>query len=131
MTNLILQASSPSSSLHFSNKNGEYFDLEITTPALSARKKIFIYTYASSNGFVDFFERLASFQRPWPHHEEWETLEGELKLDATCSASGLVEIKVNLQNMVENDNWSLKCTMIFDFGSLAKISSDAKRFMEA
>ena len=129
MTDFTITASNPSSSLNFSNKSGDYFDLTLKTPALSACKKVYIYTYAPTNVFVEFFERLASFSKSWPHQETWETLEGELMLKATCDAVGHVEIEVKQQNMGESENWSLNCTMVFDLGSLSKISSDAKRFM--
>lgn len=125
-----MKASSPASSLSFSNKTGDYFDLALSTPSLSAHKKVYIYTYDQSSEFVVFFEKLASFRAPWLHREVLETLEGELKLEATCDALGHVEIKVSLFNTVENDDWFLSCVMVFEFGSLERFSLDAKRFMD-
>lgn len=43
-------------------------------------KRVFVYDYASTNGFVEYFQMLAGYSRPWLGEKVWETLDGELKL---------------------------------------------------
>lgn len=125
-----MKSSYPSSKLSFSNFSQDYFDVTLETPSLKATKRVFVYHYRSSNGFVEFFEELASGQCPWEGTRSWETLEGELTLSAKCSALGTVVLQVVLLNeTAEQDSWSVTCTMYFDSGALSEFARQARMFM--
>ena len=125
----MMKSASPASSLCFSNRSSDYFDVKVETPNLKATKKVNIYDYGPTNGFVDFFQRLASHKKPWTGEEIWEPLEGEMKLRATCDALGHVGFDITLKDgFNSNPSWSLDCFMSFDFGDLPRYLANAKEF---
>ena len=129
MPEFLIRSADPASSLLFNNKSPDYFDVTVETPSLKATKKVSIYDYRPSNGFVDFFQRIASHKKPWVGEEIWEPLEGDMRLRATCDALGHVELKVNLSiGFTSNDSWSLECSIFVDFGMLPFHAEGARRF---
>jgi len=90
-------------------------------------KRVFIYRYTSTDGFVEYFQTLAQQERPWIGEKVWETLEGELKLGATCDALGHVRYNVTLRD--QDLGWSVGCILLSDLGMLSQHSRDAKNFM--
>ncbi|WP_410254105.1 DUF6228 family protein [Paracoccus aminovorans] len=123
----LMKSTTSGASLCFSERSAEYFNVTIETPNLTATKKVCIYDYASSNSFVDFFQRIALNTRPWAGEDVWETLEGEMRLRATCDALGHVRFEITLRDY--SLDWSLVCSMLFDFGMLPQHAADAGRFM--
>ncbi|TMV90138.1 hypothetical protein FGG78_13545 [Thioclava sp. BHET1] len=129
MPDFLIKSADPASSLLFSNRSPDYFDVTVETPSLKATKKVSIYDYGPSNGFVNFFQRIASHKKPWVGEEIWEPLEGDMILRATCDALGHVEFKLNLSNgFTANDSWSLECKIFVDFGTLPFHAEGARRF---
>lgn len=130
MLEFLLQSANPSSSLRFSRKAPDYFDVAIETPSLTATRKINIYTYRPSDGFCEFFQHLASHGQPWTGEEVWQSLEGDMKLSATCDALDHVALKINFGSSFEDhDSWSLECVLFFDFGVLQDHAAGAMTFM--
>lgn len=127
MTIFLMKSTSPGSSLRFSNRSQDYFDVTIETPNLRAMKRVFVYDYTSSNGFVEYFQMLSGHSHPWAGEKVWETLEGELKLGATCDAWGHVRHEISLRDY--SLDWSVGCSLLFDLGMLSQHASDAKNFM--
>lgn len=129
MDEFLVRSANPASSLRFDNKSPDYFDVTVETPSLKATKKVCIYDYSPNNGFVDFFQRIASHKKPWVGEEIWEPLEGDMRLRATCDALGHVELNVSLSNgFAEHDSWSLTCSVFVDFGTLPFLAEGARRF---
>ena len=129
MAEFLIKSADPALTLLFNNKTPDYFDVTVETPSLKATKKVSIYDYRKSKGFFDFFQRIASYKKPWAGEEFWEPLEGDMGLRATCDALGHVELKVNLRNgFASNDSWSLECSIFVDFGMLPFHAEGAKRF---
>jgi hypothetical protein len=126
-----MKSADPASSLCFSNKSSDYFDVTVETPSLKATKKVSIYDYGPTDRFIDFFRRLASHTKPWMGEETWEPLESGIKLTAKCDALGHVELKIAFEaGFSSSDNWSLECFMLFDFGMLSDHAANAKKFSE-
>lgn len=123
----LMKSTTPGSSLCFRGRSWDYFDVTIETLNFTATKTVSIYHYASTNGFVEFFQGIARHETPWIGEEVWESLEGELRLSATCNAVGHVCLKITLRDFMRD--WSLVCSMLFDFGMLPKFATDAERFM--
>lgn len=122
MTELILTSSDPGSFLAFSNFNGAYFDFRIEALSLAARKSVYNY---KDYGPAEFFQRLATFECPWPGLEAWEAIEGDLKLAATCDVLGHVKLDVTLGNLVD---WNVRCELMFDLGQLPKMARSTQLF---
>lgn len=129
MSNFLMKSTSPGSSLRFSNRSQDYFDVTIETPNLWAMKRVSVYDYTSPYGFVEYFQMLAGHSRPWTGEKVWETLEGELRLEATCDAWGHVRYKIELRE--HNLDWSIGCGLLFDLGMLSQHASDAESFMKS
>ncbi|WP_066706457.1 DUF6228 family protein [Celeribacter ethanolicus] len=127
MSIFLMKSTSPGSSLHFSYRSQDYFDVTIETPNLRAMKSVFVYDYTSTNGFVEYFQMLAGHAGPWLGEKVWETLEGELKLGATCDAWGHVRYEIALRD--SNLDWLVRCSLLFDLGMLSQHASDAENFM--
>lgn len=124
-----LRSTDPSSSLKFSNRTIDYFDVTVETASMTACKKVSTYTYNHSDGFTEFFESLASQEKPWNDIKSWQPLEADMSLEATCDSLGHIAIKVILGEGLSTKNcWSLECTLYFDFGMLPKFGKDAKNF---
>lgn len=129
MSEFLIKSANSASSLLFSNKSSDYFDVTVETPSLKATKKVSIYDYGPSNGFVSFFQGIASHERPWEGEAIWEPLEGDMKLGVTCDPLGHVEFKIILRNGLNpNDNWSLECAVLVDFGMLPLHAKRAEHF---
>lgn len=129
MAGFLIRSADPASSLLFNNKSPDYFDVTVETPSLRATKRVSIYDYRPSNGFVDFSRRLASHKKPWTGEETWEPLERDMRLRATCDALGHVELKINLNHgFTDSDRWSLECSIFVDFGMLSFHAEGARRF---
>ena len=125
----LLKSTKPASSLQFSNKRLYYFDVAVETPTIRAVRKISIYTYEKTDGFAEFFQRLAEQERPWADVKVWEPLERGMRLAATCDSLGHVSIRVTFEeSFASADCWSLDCTLLFDFGMLPKFAADAAKF---
>ena len=125
----LLKSTNPSSLLKFSNKVLHYFDVTIATTSISASRTVSTYDYRSTDGFVEFFELLASQEKPWSDIKSWQPLEAGMSMKATCDSLGHVAIKVILgESYTTEDRWSLECTLYFDFGMLTKFAKDAKNF---
>lgn len=130
MPTFLLKSSNPGSLICFSNRSSDYFDVTVETPSLKATRKICIYDYGPSNGFVEYFQGLATHKKPWAGEEAWEPLEWGMKLRAVCDALGHVELRTTLaQDLSSTENWSLDCILLFDFGMLPRHAADAKKFM--
>jgi hypothetical protein len=123
-----LKSTNPSSSLRFSNLNGDYFDFEVRTPTLTAKKNVYAYNPTHYGQISDFFELLASFRTPWGDEKKWESLEGELAILATCNDLGHVTLKILLSNQQEADHWSVDTVVPFGFGSMPEFAKKASHF---
>ena len=112
MLEFLSQSVNLSSSMRFSNKAPDYFDVAIETPSLTATRKISIYTYGPSDGFCEFFQQLASHGQPLIGEELLQPLEGDMKLSATCNTLGHVVIKTNFGSSFEDhESWLLECVL--------------------
>lgn len=127
MSIFLMKSTTVGSSLRFSCRSQDYFDVNVETPNLRAMKKVSVYDYTSSNGFVEYFQMLAQHAHPWVGEKVWETLEGELKLGATCDALGHVRYEITLRDY--NLGWSVGCSLLFDLGMLSQHAKDAENFM--
>jgi hypothetical protein len=125
----LIKSANPASSLLFFNKSSGDFDITVETPTLKATKRVSIYHYVPNNGFVDFFQNLASHEKPWDGEVIWEPLEGDMKLCATCDPLGHVEFKIVLRKgFNSSDSWSLECSISVDFGMLPFHAKEARCF---
>ena len=106
-------------------------DLNLTGLAVTVRV---VQHYAT--GFIDladFFDRLARDWRGWDGAREWESLEGDLKIEAK-HIYGHVRLRVTVRRFLAdwgNDGWSATGDLTIDPGEqMAQIATNARILAE-
>jgi Family of unknown function (DUF6228) len=78
-------------------------------------------------GLVKFFGEMGSLEAPWKNARTWETIEGDFKLSATCSALGAVTILVSMSGLPgAAEEWQLQAGIETEFGQLVRLAAEAE-----
>ena len=111
----------------FSQFDGESFYVSLKGRISSTIK---VYGFAPhSHNFCHWFEILGSKNMPWSNEIVWESLEGEFRISATCSALGEVWIKMALIDLPgAGEESRIQTSLVTELGQLQRISKNAKRF---
>jgi hypothetical protein len=125
MDTFAIASSSSNAALAFDSFEGDYFSVQLSTPVLSARRRI--YAYTDSSALVALFEQLASQDKPWPDVVSWKSIESDLKVAFRCDSVGHVFLVVELSGY-EAEPWHCTYELQFDFGQLRAIASAAGKF---
>lgn len=126
MSEFIIKSNDSDLLLRLSDIKDDFFTAEIISNRLTA--KISVYGYCPhSYSFADFFERLASQDKPWETEQCWESLEGEFKLAATCSSLGAVIFTVNF-NQNGGEDWNIETEIRSDLGQIPELARTGRLF---
>jgi hypothetical protein len=80
-------------------------------------------------GVATFFETLAAYQAAWKGEESWESLEGDFRIGATCSALGQVHFLVTLRGAIgAPETWQASAGLTSELGQLPAIAKAARQF---
>ncbi|PCJ51358.1 MAG: hypothetical protein COA79_26505 [Planctomycetota bacterium] len=126
MSEFIIESCKSDLRLVLSNYKGDYFDVEITSASVSAKRKVYAYTDAHT--FADFMEHLASKIKPWTTIETWKSLECELEIIVICDVLGHVTFTVELSKTNGSEDWILKQDIESEFGQLPTLAKSAREF---
>ncbi|WP_430438497.1 DUF6228 family protein [Noviherbaspirillum suwonense] len=75
--------------------------------------------------FIDFFVALREQQQPWQGIRTWVSLEGDLKLSATCSSLGGVVFQVELRGLQgAPEEWQVVAGIESELGQLDRIAEE-------
>ena len=126
---LIIESNSSDRKFILSNLNGDCYQAELKGSGLSA--VIEVYAYTDTFGLNQFFQELASCDKPWPGEREWQSLEGEFTISATSSVLGDVVFQIELRMTIGTPEESLISAGInTEWGQLLKIAKEAKKFFQ-
>ena len=122
-----IKSSQSDRELVFSQCDGENFYVALKGRIAGA---IRVYAYAPhTHDLLQWFEVLGGNKKPWSNEITWESLEGELRISATCSALGEVSIYVALIDQQGADEESrIQTALVTELGQLPNISKNAIRF---
>jgi hypothetical protein len=113
--------------LTLSNRNGDYFDVELAGDAVSAKKGIWGYT--DTDFLAGLFESIAQDWKGWNGERQWAAIEGDLRITATCDKLGHIRLDVVIRNNDLEDDWQLDVPIYLDAGGLDVIASNMRRFI--
>ena len=126
MKEFLIKSSETEATLLFSEIQGDYFVVALSSAAVSARREVWAYT--DSHGLASLFEWMASQSKPWSKTEVWESLEGEFKLCASCSSVGVVTFDIEMNHMGCAEEWRIKSQLKSEFGQLTDLAVKARAF---
>lgn len=78
--------------------------------------------------WATYFADLASNWRGWSGSKICESLEGDLKLEATSDSVGHIRIDVSFQSVHVGPPWSAHCCLFLEAGQLEATANRAKYF---
>jgi hypothetical protein len=113
-------------SLRFVEAGRESFTAELSGAGLSA--------VVGVSAFEDlwlprYLRDLASQKRPWQGAKSWESMEGELQIEATCSSLGEVRFEVRMwHSRGSPEQWSVSAGVLSELGQLPAIARDSEQF---
>ncbi len=117
--------------LTFSSYQGEQYQVELKGSGLSAVTGVWVGGKDHSQSLSDFFQRLATFTKPWEGSQDWESLEGELSFSVTCATLGQVTFSFELRyGTGEGEAWLVRTGIVTELGQLEKIAEEAKAFFQ-
>jgi hypothetical protein len=113
--------------LFFSDFDHKKFNVELRGFELSSN--ISVWYDANISRLDEFFNDLAQSAKPWNDARNWESLDGEFSIAATCSATGTVLFKIEFLHQAGNDEESfIRAGLITEFGQLVTIARNAVIF---
>lgn len=71
-----------------------------------------------------FLADLGKQKRPWAGRREWQSIEDDFKLSATCSALGHVAFNVQMRGLQgAPEEWAVTAGIDYELGRLRRLSS--------
>ena len=115
--------------LAFLSREGDDFWVELKG---TVSVKLNVYGYCPhSNDLADWFEKLGSYNVPWPDELSWESLEGEFKISVECSSLGHVNFIISLKELPGTHEESrIHVGIQTELGQIKRISNGARKFFE-
>lgn len=124
------------STLIKSAQNGvtvEFFDRTANCYSVRVQGHIFhgtLCVYDDAQVYLAaFFNDLAENWRGWQGKKEWETLEGNMSLSATCDSLGHTYLSIYLRADSDLFGWGLSTTLLIEAGQLEHIAEQITEFI--
>lgn len=113
----------------FSNNQESWFRIEVCSSTLRCTHSVW---YEDTYPNVDkFFKDLAVSGKVWQGERKWESLEGDLKLSATCSRTGNVHLSIDIRQHTGGDEESnINTGLMIDLGQLNSIAEGMREFFK-
>lgn len=126
---LVIQSNSSDRKLIIKDLNRSCFYAELA--GLTASGIVQVYVDTTPSNLNNFFQELASHEKPWTGKKNWESLDGELYISASSSSLGNVIFEVTLRDLLGSPEESTVSTGInTEWGQLAQIAKDAEKFFQ-
>lgn len=107
--------------LRISCESDSYLLAELTGFPVSAKVEVWVET-GDAAGLQAFFADLDKQGRPWSGAREWESIEGDFKLSATCTALGSVVFNVELHGLQGSpEEWAVTAGIEYELGQLERL----------
>jgi hypothetical protein len=99
-----------------------YLLVELAGFPVSARVEVWAET-GDAAGFQAFLADLGRQRRAWSGRREWQSLEGDFKLSATCTALGNVVFVVELCGLQgASEEWAVTAGIDYELGQLERLA---------
>lgn len=125
MSDFQIRSSETEATLLFSGIRGDYFTVVLSGPVNASRD---VWAYTDSHGLADLFEWMASQSKPWNGSEGWESIEGELKIYASCTILGAVTFDIEMKHLGIAEEWRVVTQIKSEFGQLPSLATKARSF---
>ncbi len=103
----------------------EFLVVHLDLPDVTATKSIYGDYAARFGALLQYFEGLADQWRGWDGVKAYDSLEGDLRLEATHD--GHVHLRVRLRNYIDPTDWIVEGEVTIDAGEeLSRIVSDLR-----
>jgi len=126
MTAAVIKANRDGRSLTFSDRDGDYFKVEVAGGPVTAMKTVWGYTDTSF--LVDLFSSIAADWKGWAGERNWESIEGDLKITASSDKLGHIRLEVYIRNNDQENDWRIQTPVYLDAGSLDGVAKSVGRF---
>lgn len=127
MSEFIIKSSISDLSLKLSDMREDCFKVRLQSIHLNIFRDVSIYT--DRYGFSDFLQRLVIQKKPWKGKENWESIEGDFKLIATCNALGQVTFEIALVHAGSDEDWFIKANLVCELGQLKELAASVRKFL--
>ena len=99
-----------------------YLQVELASFPVSAKVEVWVET-GDAAGLQAFLADLGKQRRAWAGLREWQSLEGDFKLSASCTALGNVLFNVELRGLQgAPEEWAVNAGIEYELGQLERIT---------
>ena len=117
-----IRSCSSNRELKISCASNSYLLVELASFPVSAKVEVWAET-GDAAGLQAFLTDLGKQENPWSGMREWQSIEGDLKLSATCNALGNVVFAVELHGLqVASEEWAVTAGIDYELGQLKRLS---------
>jgi hypothetical protein len=104
--------------------DNDYFLASVSATGIRAQARVGRYM---AQRLDDLFAYLAANWKGWTGERTWESLEGELRLAATCDRTGHVRINIHLHDGAPA-LWKVNTSVMVEAGQLERLAEEAVAF---
>jgi hypothetical protein len=104
----------------------EYFSVRVTDHDLDATAKVYAGYFPPH--LARLFARMAQHWSGWSGELNWESLEGELKLQCSHDGLGHITIGIVLRSGPYPQDWQVESSVVTEAGQLDSIAKRAELF---
>jgi hypothetical protein len=124
-----IKSGNTASSLIFSNRDGDYFNVKFESLSVKVSKRVWGYT--DCEFLVNLFAFIAKEWKGWEGAQEWASIEGEFGVSATCDNLGHVMFTLTFREIEGSEEWEAKVQLGIDSTQTEKIAKHAGEFFGA
>lgn len=115
-----IRSCSSNRELRISCASDSYLLAELVGSPVSAKVEVWVET-GDAAGLQAFLADLGKQGRPWSGVREWQSIEGDFKLSATCTALGNVVFNVELHGLQgATEEWAVTAGIDYELGELER-----------
>lgn len=116
-----IRSCSSNRELRISRASDSYLLAELVGSPVSAKVEVWVQT-GDAAGLQAFLADLGKQGRPWGGARVWESIEGDFKLSATCTALGNVVFNVELHGLQgATEEWAVSAGIDYELGELERL----------
>ena len=98
---------------------------ELTGFSVSAKVEVWVET-GDAAGLQAFLADLGEQDRPWSSKREWQSIEGDFRLSATCTALGHIVFNVELHGLQgAPEEWAVTACIEYELGQLERLFQES------
>ena len=111
--------------LRISCASDSYLLAELTGFSVSARVEVWVET-GDAAGLQAFLTDLGKQGRPWSGTRDWQSIEGDFRLSATCTPLGNVVFSVELHGLQgATEEWAVTAGIDYELGQLERLFDES------